>query len=304
MRIHFWLLLSVFFRCTIFWDPETQTLSYYYLSAANLIHLSGFSIGTYFLLKRITNNQLISLACASLTTFCGCTLHGYHWSYIFIGFSWIPFFLLTYSKALDSKDISFRWIAVSAFILALIGTGSTSHGLMFTAVCMFFLFISYVIINRTAFLEYLKKSLCVGLLGLSMCAIQLFPFFQIMGRSFRYVNSANGTLDYAEYMKYTIPVTDMHQFLGQHAGWYAMSLLMFLAAIYAYKLKGDDKNNALMLFAKILFVFAICMVDGAFLPDLTCHIPGINHMREEFLWLPYLSLCELDSRRLQFEIFV
>ncbi|MDD2992319.1 MAG: hypothetical protein PHG73_02075 [Pygmaiobacter sp.] len=273
----------------IFWNSETQCLSFLFFTAVLFIHLSIFSIGTYFLGKKVTHSRLVSWVCASLATFCGCTLHGYHWAYIFIGFSWIPVFVFAYSNVLDLAEKGKLWTLLSASIIALVGLGSTSHGLLFLAGCMFFVFISYVVSDYKNFFKYLKKSILIGLLGISMCAIQIIPFIQNMRLAHRFVNSPNGILDYAEYVRNVVPVSYLHQLLGQHTGWYAMSLLLFLAIVYAYKLK-TKKDKQLIVFAKIFLIFTFCMVSGAFLPDLMWHVFGFNQIRQQSLWLPCISI--------------
>lgn len=275
----------------VFWSPNTGTLSYSFLVAVDFINLSIFGCGIYILNNKvITSNKICSWICAVLATFCGCILTGYHWAYIFIGFSWIPLFLFAYINSLEKELLTNRkWIIISAVILAMVGFGSTSHGLLFLAVCMFLMFASFVLCNPSKFMHYFKTSLIIGFLGLGLCAIQLLPFIQNMMLSYRYVNSESGILDYAEYMRNVIPASDWHQLLGSHTGWYAMSLMLFLLAIISLKFKSE-KCKEIKLFAIILFSFTICMVSGAFLPDLMWHIPGIKQMREQFLWTPYLSI--------------
>lgn len=274
----------------IFWDSDAQTLSYLFLIAVNFMNLSVFGCGMYVLEKKIINNRAYAWICAVLATFCGCTLTGYQWAYIFIGISWIPLFLYTYTNALEKQwSICNIWIVVSTVIIAIVGLGSTSHGLLFLAVCMGFMFIAFVICSPNKFWEYLKKSLLIGFLGLGLCAVQLLPFVQNMMYSYRYVDSASGVLDYEEYMRNIVPVSDLHQLLGSHDGWYAMSLLLFLLAVISFRFKVN-KYKEMEIFARVLFGFTICMVSGAFLPDLMWHIPGIKQMREQFLWTPYLSI--------------
>lgn len=274
----------------VLWDVDAQILPYTFLIAVNCINLSVFGCGIYVLDKKIISNRACAWVCAVLATFCGCTLTGYQWAYIFIGISWIPLFLYSYTNALENQSLSSRkWQVFSAVILAMVGLGSTSHGLLFLAVCMGFMFISFLICMPDRFKEYLKKSLIIGFLGLGLCAIQLLPFLQNMLLSHRYVDSESGILDYAEYMRNIVPVSDLHQLLGRHIGWYAMSLLLFLLAVISFRFKVG-KHKEIELFARILFVFTICMASGAFLTDLTWHIPGIKQMREQFLWVPYLSI--------------
>ena len=280
-----------YFLYFIFWDSDTHMLSYFFLAAVNFINLSIFGCGIYVLNNKIINSSKVcSWICAVLATFCGCILTGYQWAYIFIGISWIPLFLYAYINSLKKElTANKKWIVISAVILAMVGLGSTSHGLLFLAICMFLMFVSFVICHPKKFTHFLKTSLIVGFLGLGLCAIQLLPFIQNMMVSYRYVDSASGVLDYAEYMRNVVPASDLHQLLGCHAGWYGMSLMLFLLAIVSFKFKSKE-NKEIKLFAIILFAFAICMVSGAFLPDLMWHVPGIKQIREQFLWTPYLSI--------------
>ena len=66
----------------LFWNSTTQTLSYAIFPAYIAIHIIIFSLGMYFLCKKLNKRAITAFVIAMLTAFTGCLTSIAEWAYI------------------------------------------------------------------------------------------------------------------------------------------------------------------------------------------------------------------------------
>ena len=276
----------------IFWNQDTQQLSYMIFPMYIAIHLCIGALGMYVICRVNKRKPVIGLIISTMVVFSGCFTRGIVWAYILGGYAWITWLVLFLILMVEQKRNI--WIVLSGIVLGLIGLSASAQGILF-AVLVYFVLYCVVIVsddliqNIKMLLITTLRFLVSGFIGMGLASPVLFPFLETNMYSFRYIPgwnvSSRGRIPLAALKEDAVDVEGLMGLFGNYSGTMAIPILISLLAVFAFFIINKQKKIE-MNFAKTLLCVSIFSACGWGIIDIFYYIPGFNAIREPILYAP------------------
>lgn len=285
--------------CNLFYNKESNLVSYAIVPCNLILHLSIYFAGMYFLLKKIGFSRLNSFSVGVTSTLC-CSLFSYMYWLVYIdGFCWLPFILLCAIVMFEAEpDRKLIYSVILGVLFATEASVSVSLMLVISVFIFGILFITYLFGNgRDCIASNVKYSILSGVLGILLVAPLILSSLTFMQYMVRYVPDMGyvtwGTrLPIEEYTKHVCEPYEIWQMLDFHNNANAelpeISRLSVSAFILLFCIVGffsREKKN-IRLYYLSFFGFWVCLSAcfGIIFPAAFYYIPGLNQMREAIMY--------------------
>lgn len=282
----------------IFFNKETQFLSYHMVEAYFIIHFIIISIGFYFLARQLTKNRIICFCIPLLCIFSGAFMMIGGWFAVISGYSYVPYligFFILMAKTEGKK--SWLYTMGIGFSIAFTGISAVTHGLLWLLSTFAVLYSFYIWENRKdkkCIKDITMKCLLGGFIGMAWCAIQLLPTIEFMSLTYRWglsteSASAISGMSFADFTQHSTTISDAREIFASARGWLSLGIPLVISVIAGFFTKAKKYNYILNL-GKFLFIFALLYTLNIFVTDIIWYIPFLNSIREPFLYTSLFAI--------------
>lgn len=282
--------------CYIFYDANTDLVSYAIIPWNLIIHISIYFVGCFYLIKKIGCSKLNAFATSLTSTLC-CALFYYRTWIVYVdGFCYLPLIILFAIMLYEAKN-KLIYSILLAILFAIEACISMSLMLVISVFIFGLLFIAYSIKNsRKNILCNLKYSVFTGFLSIMLVAPLLFATLIFISNMVRYVPDI-GFVEWGvkipieEYTKYRYGWADflhMVSFTNYNIG---VSLSAFILIFCIIGFFSRKKEYARLRYISMLAVIICGLASfGIVFPAAFYYIPGINQLREAYMYGILLNL--------------
>lgn len=252
------------------------------LNVFSFLHLIFAGVGAYWLIRRLTQDDLSATITGYIYAVSGFTLGLLTWPHITASYAWLPYVVLMAYNCLTHQGAkSAGWLGLCAGMQILSGTPET---ILMTWVIVTCLWLTHFTINGTRLLSL------GGILALAIASIELLPFLQLLSHSSRSLvhYTEQWTSNWQELLTFISPYfhhiyTPQGSSFPQNNGLYPFIYIGPVLCAFALTAKPSRVTVALWLAAVIGTLLAF---GGMY------HIPGLSHIRfaGKFILLPLVCL--------------
>ena len=281
-----WLL------CKICFNEETGMLSYTAIHYSHIFHVFVLAFGCYVLFRVMKMMPIVAFSAASLTTFCGSAFQMMGWLYIYSGLVYIPLFLALFIlMCRDMGRKGLRYCGLAGIVFGLSGLSASSHGILFLILSfavVYFVYMYSVRKRRTDMIKITVRCFAIGLIGIGIMSISLFPLVEFLDDAYRYIPGIDGIMGsqkipFASFIEHSLNITDLRRIVGGYSGWLAIGtvlpLLVFVGLFSKVKENKEQYWSGIsLLLIGLLYSCAI------FLPYVMYFVPFYNSIREPYLY--------------------
>lgn len=278
----------------VFFNPETGILSHDIFFFDYAIHLTLFAWGMYFLLRSLKYNQAICFFSSQLTVFAGAYL-SIRWVGVFTSMAWFPWFImLARLYMVDDTRRTWAYSVLAGIVLGLICM--TGYNWVLMAVLLYAVLYFCVVWGYRKDKKHLLKitgaSVLTSFIGLGVSAIHMIPFAEFILNSARFVPeqgfvSGTSILSLDAFYEHPLAAKDSIFLIG---GYHFLGSLGIPLAFFAVMGFFSGRKTHMHAYEKIMSVFSLCMGFGFVLPYIIAYIPGLNYVRELYLYSPFIAL--------------
>lgn len=281
-----WLL------CSIFYDADTQLVSYAVIPWNLMIHFGIYYVGMFFLIRKIGFSSLNAFLVGISSVCCFSVFYFRTWVVYLTGFCWIPVIVLLAVSMFEAERHKKAVCAVFlGIVFAMEAFLSVSVMLVFSVFIFAALFAVYQVrrTKKDRMENFIYGSLA-GISGILLSFPALLAAVVFMGKMSRFVPDIGfietGTkIPYEEFVRSKYTFQDfqwMLSFSGEEIGLSvsAVVLVLGLAGMFS----RNRKKIRVFLVAAALSVISFFYSFAVFFPRIAYVIPGLNNMREPFMY--------------------
>jgi len=277
--------------CSLFYDPETTLVSYEIIPWNLVFHLSIYYAGMYFLVKRLGFSRLNAFCVGITSTLC-CSMFAYRYWIIYLdGLCWLPLIILT-AVVMYEEERKLLYSLLLGGLFAMEAMVSVSMMLAIAVYIFGAVFLAYMFGNhKRGIFENLKYSVLSGVTALLLSAPLLLNTLTFMSRMVRYVPDVGYVawgekLPIEEYSKYKLDFLNFCQMIDfKENVELGISISAFIVFFCIVGLFCKKKKNARIYYIALGGVILTALaVFAVFFPAAFYYVPGLNQLREAFMY--------------------
>lgn len=282
----------------IFYDTDTQILSYAILPANRIIHLSIYFCGIYFLQKYLKLSSASAFFVSVLSTFCFVLISFISWVTFFDGCCWFPFLILANVKMFKSQGKkSLRYVGVLGMLWAFVALLSLSHALVMEVFFCLILLVVYMCRE-----EHHKRWILplkfagAGIIGIFLSMPAFLAIIVFLKNCARYLPDVGwvyktDSIPFENFaLKHVMTIEDVRKLLEVVPTWSWLSMSgLALFLIIPGVVSKKKLCVSLFLCSVIGVVFTFFYSVGLIVPDVVYYIPFLNNNRENFMYMPFFG---------------
>lgn len=278
--------------CGLFYNPSTNLVSYAIIPWNLMVHFAIYYVGMFFLIKKIGFSNLNAFVVGVSSVCCFSVFSFRTWVVYVTGFCWIPvMILLAVSMFEASKCQKGRYAACLGIVFAMEALLSVSVMLVFSVLIFASLFVLYQVKHtKKDRIDNFKYSSLAGILGILLSFPALISAVVFMQNMRRYVPDigfveAGTQIPYEEFIRHKYTFEEFKQMVSFTGGETGLSisaivLVLGLAGMFC----RNKKTVRVYIMASVLAAISFFYSFALLFPRVAYYIPGVNNMREPFMY--------------------
>lgn len=284
--------------CNLFYNSDTAMVSYAIIPTSLIIHYAIFYLGIYFLVKKLGFSQLNAFATGMTSTLSGALFYYSSWLAYTDSFCWLPLIILFSIKMYEANDRKKLLNAIILGILFAVLACVSISFMLIMAVCLFgLIYITFIFGNsRATILKNTLYSVLTGVLGVLLSSPVILNVMTYMKYMVRFVPdqgfiSGSTKVPIEEYSKYKFVFSDFLQMINFSSAKLGISISAFTLLFCIIGMFCRKKNKTRLYYISFFGVIICGLACFAIVfPTAFCFIPGLNSLREAFMYGILLNL--------------